>query len=100
MSLVFGVWMSLVGVAIVFVTILAVAAASEGLQRILSAETEAPRVDRRERARVAAVAAACCFMGLGGRRRPRLRVAAAPSRWSDVARVEALRLGEVVSDGA
>ncbi len=85
----FGVYLSLVGVAVVFITLLAVAAASEVLRRLLSGGAEASRAEPDKRARVAAVAAVCCYIG-AERRPPRLRAAAGASRWSAVARVEAL----------
>lgn len=100
MSLDFGVYMSLVGVAVVFVTLLAVAAASEAMQRLLGGRTEAAQSDLQKRARVAAMAAVHCYIGLREHRRPRLRVGAGLSRWSAVARVESLRIGEGVSDEA
>lgn len=90
MSLAFGVYISLVGVAVVFVTLLAVAAASAALRRILSKEAEAPQTESEKRARVAAMAAVCYYVGIGEDRFPRLRAAAGVSRWSAVARIEAL----------
>lgn len=100
MSLVFGVYVSLVGVAVVFVTLLAVAATSKGMQRLLGIKTEAPQSDLQKRARVAAMAAVHCYLGLREHRHPRLRVGAGLSRWSAVARVESLRIGEGISDEA
>lgn len=89
----FGVYLSLVGVAVVFITLLAVATASEVLRRLLTEGAEASQAEPDKRARVAAVAAVCCYIGME-RRPPRLRAAAEASRWSAVARVEALGIGD------
>lgn len=100
MSIVFGAYMSLVGVAVVFVTLLAVAATSEGLRRLVDGKKETQPRDTKELARVAAIAAVHCYIGLDEVRRPRLRIRTRPSRWSAVARVEALRIGESFLDEA
>ena len=89
MSLVFGVYMSIVGVAVVFITLLAVAAACEMLRRLVIERAVAPPSDRRKLARIAAISAVDYYMGFEGDWRPQLK-AQAESRWSAVARVEAL----------
>lgn len=93
MSIVFGVYVSLVGVAVVFITLLAVAAASKVLRRSLSGRGEAIQTEDRKLARVAAMAAVQYYIGFEGGRLPRVRAASGPSRWSTVARIEALRIG-------
>lgn len=92
MSTAFGVYMALVGVAVVFIMLLALAK-SELLRRLFSGRAEAPEDGGRKRARVAAMAAVCRYIGLEENRFPRLRTAARPSRWSAVARMEALEIG-------
>lgn len=87
--------MSLVGVAVVFIMLLAVVAASDLLRRLIE-RAEAPQDEAKKRARVAAMAAVHCYIGMEEVRFPRLRAVAGPSRWSAIARVEALRIrGEV-----
>lgn len=92
MSLVFGVYVSLVGVAVVFITLLAVVAASKVLQRSLSGKSEAIQTEERKLARVAAMAAVQYYISFEAGRPPRIRAASGPSRWSTVARIEALRM--------
>lgn len=91
MSLVFGVYMSLIGIAVVFITFLAVVAACEVLLRLISRRAGTPHPDRRKLARLAATAAVHYYMGLDRDRHPRLRVPA-ESRWSAVAKIEALMM--------
>jgi len=89
-SLVFGFYASVVGVAIVFITLLAVAAASEVLRKLLCGRAETIAAEDRKHATVAAMAAVHYYISLEGGRPPRVRAAAGPSRWSTVARIEAL----------
>lgn len=90
MSFIFGVYLSLVGVAVVFITLLAVAAASKVLRRSLSGRGEAIQSEDRKLARVAAMAAVQYYISFEAGRPPRVRAASGPSRWSTVARIEAL----------
>lgn len=99
-SLVFGVYTSIVGIAVVFITLLAVAAASEGMRRLLGEKTESIETDLQKRMRAATVAAVHCYINMKEVSPPRLNVEAGESRWSAVARVEALRIGERVLDEA
>jgi len=99
-SLVFGVYTSIVGIAVVFFTLLAVAAASEGLRRLLGEKTVAKQTDLQKHMRVATMAAVHCYINMKKVGPPRLNVETGESRWSAVARVEALRIGEGVLDEA
>jgi len=89
MSLVFGLYTSLVGVATVFVTLLAVVATSIVLRRLLYRRAEDTEDEDRRLEKVAAIAAAQYYMNLE-RGRPKVRDVARPSRWSTIARIEAL----------
>lgn len=88
-SLIFGVYASLVGIAIVFVTLVAVAAASEVLRRLLIRRSETIPAVEKKRARAAAMAAVHYY--LSHEDHPRTRAASKQSRWSIVARIEATR---------
>ena len=99
-SLVFGVYASLVGIAFVFLTLLAVAAASVGMRRLLGDKTEAQPTNPQKRMRVAAMAAVHCYIDVKEVSPPRLKVEAGESLWSAVARVEALRIRGGVLDEA
>jgi len=90
-SLIFGVYASLVGVAVVFVTLLAVGAASEILRKLLSKRVEDAKDEDRKLEKVAAIAAVQYYISQE-RIWPRVRVVAGPSRWSTIARIEALGL--------
>jgi Na+-transporting methylmalonyl-CoA/oxaloacetate decarboxylase gamma subunit len=90
-SLIFGVYVSLVGVAVVFVTLLAVVAASEVLRKLLSKRVEDAKGGDRTLEKVAAIAAVQYYMSQE-RSWPRMRAVAGPSRWSTIARIEALGL--------
>jgi len=87
-SLLFGVYMAAAGVAVVFATLLAVAAVSGALLRTAVGGVEEPG-SRNRLARVAAVAAVYCLGGPGEGRHQRVRVQAR-SQWSSAARAEAL----------
>jgi len=99
-SLIFGIYASLVGIAVVFATLLAVATASEGVRRLLGGRAETPSNGPRKRRRAAAMAAVYSYMGLEEPEYPGVRLQVGESRWSDAARVEALRIGEAISDEA
>jgi len=89
MSLVFGLYTSLVGVATVFVTLLAIVATSIVLRRLLCRRVEDAKDEDRRLEKVAAIAAAQYYMNLEGGL-PKVRDVARPFRWSTIARIEAL----------
>ena len=89
MSLVFGVYTSLVGVAAVFVTLLAIVATSIVLRRLLCRRAENTEDEDRRLEKVAAIAAVQYYMNLE-RSQPKVRDLARLSRWSTIAMIEAL----------
>lgn len=91
MSLTFGFYLAIVGVSIVFATILAIALASEAIQIIFRPREK--QVQEENLMRVAAIAATYCYMGSETAYSPRRMVSEGGGRWSAVARVEALDAG-------
>ena len=98
MSLNFGVYVSIVGVAVVFFTLLVVAASIMVMRRLIGGGVGAAVPDHRSKKQVAAVSAVFYHLDLNGRASPRIRVREGQSNWSQVARVESLRMG--ISDEA
>lgn len=79
----------MVGVAAVFVTLLAIVATSIVLRRLLCRRVEDARDEDRRLKKVAAIVAVQYYMNLE-RGRPKARDVARLSRWSTFARIEAL----------
>lgn len=92
MSLTYGVYLSVVGVSVVFAMLLAIALASEAVRRIFPSE-EKPVDHDGKLLRVAAIAATYYYMGSKLERPPRRIVSGGQSNWSAVARMEALETG-------
>lgn len=98
MSLNFGVYVSIVGVAVVFITLLIVAASIMVMRRLIGGGIETTVTESRSKKQVAAVSAIFYYLDLEEHASPRIRVLEGQSNWSKVARVESLRVG--VSDEA
>lgn len=92
MSLTYGVYLSVVGVTIVFATLLAIALASEAVRRIFHSRMK-PVDSEGKLVRVAAVAATYCYMGSRVGRPHKRMVSEGRTHWSAVARMEALDIG-------
>jgi Na+-transporting methylmalonyl-CoA/oxaloacetate decarboxylase gamma subunit len=94
MSTLFGAYITLIGSAVVFAMLLAVAMAGGAVERLTRGKegpdlSDAMKGGDERKAKAAAAAAAIYCMGV---RRPAARVVSSgESRWSSVARVEALR---------
>ena len=92
MSLPFGVYLSVVGVTIVFATLIAIVLANEAVRRIFRGRMK-PVEHEGKLVRVAAVAATYYFMGTKIGHPPRRMVSEGRTLWSVVARMEALDNG-------
>lgn len=89
-SLAFGLYLSVIGVAVVFTTLLITAAVSETVRRLFSIEILKPKT---ELMKVSAVAAAYFLLDQERIRPSRLAVPDTPTNWSAVAKMEALSEG-------
>ena len=98
MSLNFGVYVSVVGVSVVLVTLLVVAASIMVMRRLIGGGIEATVPEPRSKKQVAAISAIFYYLDLNGRASPRIRAREEQSNWTKVARIESLRMG--ISDEA
>jgi hypothetical protein len=91
MSLIFGIYTSLIGIAIVFITLLIVAAASEILRKILGEKIDMSPIREEEKLlKIAAIAAVHHYTSQFSPQSVKMK--AGISRWSTQARVEALKM--------
>jgi len=88
-SFTFGILASTIGVLVVFFTLLAVVAVSEVLRRLYSS-VEVSQNDDRKLEKIAAMAAVQYYISL--KEGPTRMRASDSSRWSTIARIEALGL--------
>jgi len=96
MSALFGANITLIGSAVVFAMLLAVAVAGGAVERLTRGKeghdlSDAAKGGDERKAKAAAVAAAIYCMG--ARRSAARVISLGESRWSSVARIEALRTG-------
>ena len=87
-SLTFGLYLSVVGVAVVFTTLLMIVAVSEIVRRLFNVETSSKH--KMELMKVSAVAATYFLLDQEKIRSSRLAVPDAPTNWSAVAKMDAL----------
>lgn len=81
--------MSIVGIATVFIILLAVATVSHLLGKLPSKKDEKPEPQQLARTKVAAMTAVHHYITFESRS-PKHKVPATTSRWSSIARIEAL----------
>lgn len=84
----FGLYLSVIGVAIVFATLLIIVAVSEIFRRLFNVETSSK--SKMELMKVSAVAATYFLLDQEKIRSFKLAVPDAPTNWSAVAKMEAL----------
>jgi len=90
-SLVFGLYLSVIGVAVVFATLLMTVAISEVVRRLFNVETSVK--PKMELMKVSAVAATYFLLDQERIRPSRLVVSDTPTNWSAFAKIEALSEG-------
>lgn len=87
----YGLYLSAIGVATVFATLLIVSIASEAVRRLFRVEKSIGR--ERGLMKVAALTATCYCLEQERMRPPKRMVSDSPKNWSAVAREEALGIG-------
>ena len=89
--MIYGIYISAVGVAIVFVSLLTIAVAGEAALRLFRGKT--PMKPARDLMKVAALAAACYCAEAEISHPPERAASDSPTNWSVAAKIEAIRTG-------
>lgn len=95
MSSLFGVYLTLIGLAVVFATLLLVSALTGALRRLVERRDEGAGEDRENLMRVAIAVAVHYYTSQGAWSPPEQVVPASISRWAHHARIESMRHGRV-----